>query len=535
MVRVAIVGGGAGATEFVRRLVEASGGQDSYRIVIFEPRVELGRGIAWRNLSRRMIANMKVETLGPSSAELALIDRILHQLTHPEAGKEFPSRNAMGDALAARWLETLSQMGDGWSCAHRFSAVVNIIPQKIGFKVVCERGETWLADIVVLAIGNVGSNELANQLTGCKATRVVSGWDESGIYAIPPDADVLVRGSSLTAIDATLRMLEVGERGRRGSIVWQSRSGLLPFVRPREIKLEPRYLSYASIADLLSKKGTVTLEDLWKLFQLEMRAHQQGGGIEFAANSTADAFRVIRARFQDPSTGLQFLKFGLENADQQKPCLWYSVAKLMNEYLVPLVWNGLSEAERVRFLAKFRREYDRFKAAIPPQNGQQLLGWLETNTLQLVRATGPYRCGINHSTLLPEDAEDPLGKLSKQKLDRRYSNGFKYVIDAGGIPTDLTKLKSELVAQLVQDKILVPLVFEHEGRRFSVGARADWFSGRIQSPVLNDNHPLYALTGSLMAGAHRFTNSYLAVSASAQRAANDIVRRTEVVTNSLAS
>jgi uncharacterized NAD(P)/FAD-binding protein YdhS len=104
-ISVAIVGGGVGATELVNRLIEAAGSRASLQITIYEPRARLGRGIAWQCSTEKIIANMRLETLGPTYPQAKLIQEYLQELNHPQASSEYPSRNAMGEALDLRWAK----------------------------------------------------------------------------------------------------------------------------------------------------------------------------------------------------------------------------------------------------------------------------------------------------------------------------------------------------------------------------------------------------------------------------------------------
>ena len=117
--------------------------------------------------------------------------------------------------------------------------------------------------------------------------------------------------------------------------------------------------------------------------------------------------------------------------------------------------------------------------------------------------------------------------MGKEVLQARYSNGFEYFINAGGIPSNLSSLNSELVANLLKANILVDhKLLQADGvRHYYLGAQIEWYSGAVCDGKGGAHPWLYTLTGSLTVGAHRFTNSYMAVSLSAERAAVDIIDR----------
>ena len=91
----------------------------------------------------------------------------------------------------------------------------------------------------------------------------------------------------------------------------------------------------------------------------------------------------------------------------------------------------------------------------------------------------------------------------------------------------MEKLESILVANLVAAGVLIPnKLRQTNGFRFTgLGAKIDWFTGAVLAADERPHGWLYTLTGSLTAGAHRFTNSYLAASISAQRVAADLIAR----------
>src|SRR4051794_21155592 len=80
-----VIGGGAGAREFLIRFLEAGACDFPVCVDVFEPRNVLGRGIAWSAEKTPVLANMRVETLGPSYQEYDLIQSLLSGIGHPEA------------------------------------------------------------------------------------------------------------------------------------------------------------------------------------------------------------------------------------------------------------------------------------------------------------------------------------------------------------------------------------------------------------------------------------------------------------------
>lgn len=527
VLNVAIVGGGAGAVEMIIRLLEAGGGDIPITFTIFEPRDKLGRGIAWENETDSLIANMRLETLGPSYPEFELIESLLCAMGHAEAGAEYPSRNAMGDALDRRWSDKQKDFPQHWSWRHERKEVVDLEWNGKMATVIFRSGAKGGFDLVVLAIGNVPAKRDPHLPD---SVRVINGWDGPAFKQIPADSDALIRGAGLTSIDATIRLLEQGHHRGRRSIAWHSRSGELPFIRPKQLKnLAPIYLDYANLyalIDQLKRQGKrLRLRQLKSLFKLEMASQKVNMAGKFEPGTDYQGFLNMYNLFRGPTKGIHFLRHGIASANYFS--LWFSVAKLFDEYTIPLVWNALDDADKVVFLQKCRRDFDRFWAPIPVVNGRRIKDWLEDKTIQLLRGSIVYQADqATGKILFDRQLEDPLGTLSKQDLQERYADGFDVLIEAGGIPVDLAKLDSVIVENLCKRRYLLPYKL-HDPKAdspLSLGAKIDWYSGAV---LAKDDKPhgwLFSLTGSLTAGAHRFTNSYLAVSASANRVATTIMQ-----------
>ena len=100
------------------------------------------------------------------------------------------------------------------------------------------------------------------------------------------------------------------------------------------------------------------------------------------------------------------------------------------------------------------------------------------------------------------------------------------MVDAGGIPSNLSELDSPLVQKLVEKKYLTPFsILQTNGLQHrGLGARIDWLTGAVLDRSDRPQDWLYTLAGSLTSGAHRFTNSYLAVSLSAKRVVAHLAR-----------
>jgi hypothetical protein len=257
-----------------------------------------------------------------------------------------------------------------------------------------------------------------------------------------------------------------------------------------------------------------------------MRAQVEKQKKRFGPDSELNRFLAMQERFADPATGREMIDLGIKGAETYS--LWYSVAKLFDEYTIPLVWNALAESERIRFLKRFRRDFDRFWAPIPVDNGQRIKKWLDDGTIQLLTPGIKFESDpLTGKLRFDPTLEDPLGEVSRAELAERYKNGFDYVVEASGIPGGISKeVDSELVSNMLGRELLIPHRFKQPDGKiaFEAGAQVDWYSGAVLGSDGRPHGWLFSLTGSLTAGAHRFTNSYLAVSVSAQQTATEMFK-----------
>src|SRR5579872_64500 len=500
--------------EFIIHFLEGGAANYPVSIDVFEHRDAFGRGIAWSGERTPVLANMRVETLGPDYPEYDLIQSLLKEIGHSEADAQYPTRTAVGAALKERWRRVATSLPGIWTFNHIVKEAVDIDWDGQKATIVTLDTIRYAGyDLVLLSLGNLPSKAPPGLVS---SDRFINGWNVAKIEGIQPNCDVLIQGAGLTAIDATMRFLESGHQTGNQSIVWQSISGTLPFIRPRQIALNPKYLRLDTLEALAKRakeeKAPLTLASLWRLFELELKSQSRICKNQFASGTDYGGFLAMYDEFRDPSKGRRLIDYGIKGAEGC--CLWFSVAKLFDEYLIPVVWNALPDKEKLSFLRSWRRDFDRFWAPIPVANGKRIKQWLTDGTIQLVRTKIELKADLTTGKIVFDPSlEDPLAEKSKAELQERYKGGFDCVIDATGIQSELEKLDSALVSNLLRRGLLIPFNLEDDLK--TLGAKIDWFSGAILNAEQRPHGWLCTLTGSLTAGAHRFTNSYMAVSVSA--------------------
>jgi uncharacterized NAD(P)/FAD-binding protein YdhS len=288
-VRICVVGGGPGATEFLNQLYEkapSDGFKQEVRVNIFEPRLHVGTGVAWENSSDALIANMRIEMLGPFDEEIDYVRRTIPSVLPTLGEVEYPPRNAVGMVLRQRFRDKARLFGTrNITFAHTLERINNI--ENEGGKLYVRfghNGEEY--DIVVLALGNLWSiSDLS--LRANNSTIFNNPWDDDLIReGIRPTDRVLIVGASLTSIDVTTVIFETGHKG---PITWFSKSGGVPYIRPKQIPpfglcpplnppsghvpLRARFLTRSAIQTLANTRGGLTLEKIWDAVRRELSEH----------------------------------------------------------------------------------------------------------------------------------------------------------------------------------------------------------------------------------------------------------------------
>jgi len=217
--RVGIVGGGAsGALVAARLLRDATTALD---VVIFEPRAELAKGVAYETTDPLHLLNVPARNMS------ALTEDPDHFRRWADCGEnDFASRDLYGRYLQALLRDAEAGARPGVTFSHVRSAVIDlgVVPRPW----VVTRGHGIVEfDMLVLATGH-DEPVLPTMLEGLPAARVTGNpWLPSALDAIADDSDVLIIGTGLTFVDVALSILSRTTTARVHAL---SRYGLLPQV-----------------------------------------------------------------------------------------------------------------------------------------------------------------------------------------------------------------------------------------------------------------------------------------------------------------
>ncbi|XVQ11263.1 FAD/NAD(P)-binding protein [Spirillospora sp. CA-255316] len=189
---------------------------------------------------------------------------------------------------------------------------------------------------------------------------------ERTLADVPPDGDVAVLGSGLTAVDI---VVSLAARGHTGRIALVSRSGALPYVWQRPTEIEFRHLTFERVRAL---DGPVTLEALAGLMRAEMAEHGEDWD-ELAARIAADARSADTAGI---------LRRGLDEVDA--PTVGRRILRMTAHTLAPRVWRMLPDADRRLLRERHFRTATGLASPMVPVNAAVLLELFDSGQLEAV-------------------------------------------------------------------------------------------------------------------------------------------------------
>ncbi len=231
---ILIIGGGLSGTMLAVQLLRLPGQR---RILIIEPRAELGRGEAYSavELGHTLNGNAARMSVDPDNP-----DDLTQWLTAhiaaggwPESAEQnvpiselFPPRGLFGVYVQQRLAEArVVGARHGSTVEHVRAEVVDLQTDADSVQLTLNDGQHLNGAFAVLATGMFPAARTPQKDSSGLNAAALDPWDVAAMRQLDPQSTVLIIGSGLTMVDA---VVSLEQAGHRGPIDVFSRHGLLP-------------------------------------------------------------------------------------------------------------------------------------------------------------------------------------------------------------------------------------------------------------------------------------------------------------------
>jgi uncharacterized NAD(P)/FAD-binding protein YdhS len=219
---VGIIGGGASGALAALALLRSGADVD---VVVIEPRLLLGRGVAYSTADPRHRLNVPAAGMSGVAGDPEHFVRWAWSVGAPVDGFSFPSRELYGSYLGDSLAEA-ADAGPG-GLAHLRDTACGVRRERSGWTVMLAGGGRLSVDALVLALGYAPAAPpfgLPAELVDDRRF-VADPWAAGAPLRPPAGGRVLLLGTGLTAVDAALTLSADDPRARITAI---SRHGLRP-------------------------------------------------------------------------------------------------------------------------------------------------------------------------------------------------------------------------------------------------------------------------------------------------------------------
>ena len=234
---ILIIGGGLSGTMLAVQLLRLPGQR---RILLVEPRAELGRGEAYSAVElghtlNGNAARMSVDPDNPDDLTQWLTEHIAaggwpeSDQQHVPVSELFPPRGLFGVYVQQRLAEARAVgMEHGSTVEHVRAEVVDVQVSADSVQLTLSDGQQLQGAQAVLATGMFPAARTPQKTSSGLNAAALDPWDVAAMRQLDPQSTVLIIGSGLTMVDA---VVSLEQAGHRGPIEVFSRHGLLPHVR----------------------------------------------------------------------------------------------------------------------------------------------------------------------------------------------------------------------------------------------------------------------------------------------------------------
>ncbi|MCU7729692.1 FAD/NAD(P)-binding protein [Actinoplanes sp. KI2] len=421
--QVGVVGMGAtGVGVFVEltRSLIANGQAAGATIHLFEPRDEIGAGVAYSTPEDCHLLNMRAVTMSLDPADPDDFVRWMQaRPDRPDSDEYVPRRlfsvylrehfdAAVAAARAARIKVEVhhSVVSDCWEGGGQVHLIAGV--------------DRFALDYAVLGVGDLPSTDY---LEFCKLPNYVhSPWQGSGLRDVPRDARVGIIGTSLTAVDV---LLLLRKRGHRGPITAVARRRSLPKVQGPRMTHELRHVTRERLAELTCGwSRRLSLPQVAGLFRAELE--DALGPLDWDA-----VFTEAQQPFH------QALRHDVARAEQGETA-WYYILDATSE-IIPELWHWMTPLARAHFLEEHLSTWAMFRHCIPLLSGRRLLAMADAG-------------GFEAFSGLQTVSHDPgreVFELAGSHGAGPYRHDVDYLINATGTGFALERSDSALLQNML--------------------------------------------------------------------------------------
>ncbi|MCB5165020.1 FAD/NAD(P)-binding protein [Streptomyces bambusae] len=370
--KFAIIGGGATSVSLVDAL-DRRGLTQEIDLAVYEPEKEIGRGNAYRVDAGSALLNRQAEFMSIRWNEPRHFLGWLEKHPDPEVRAyahpgTFPPRYLFGDYTS----ESFARLRDSWGDHGRSIEVFHDTAVSMtrghegrGIGITTASGTTHTYDGAALCVGTAEPVDCYGLAGNPRYTNdPYPLWVT--VETVDPDDHVAVLGTSLTAVDIVMALLD---RGHRGPITMVSRRGLLPGVRQQHRDTTSAVLTETAVRRAADAPEGLTLAAVLELMRAELAAHGIDPGI---LDGEADPGEEPAAR----------LARHLDLAERAE--LWQPLLITAANDLIELVWSLWSDTERATYLRDYHHIFQSLCNPMPLRTAQRLLAAAGAGQLRML-------------------------------------------------------------------------------------------------------------------------------------------------------
>lgn len=440
MKNITIIGGGAcGTAVFIELVLQmaASAIARDVKLRIIEKEKALGYGLAFGTDQPGHLLNTQAELMGIHVHEPEHFSEWLKDMGGSnrddvkgpqDTANTYTTRSLYGKYVAGQvkhYMAKAAEIGISVEIVH--AEAMDIQRKSGGYEVICADGNRYPSDYVVLALGTPKPKNYQN--LSAYSGYIDFPWpSERIIDKVQPKDQVGILGTSLSAIDAVMTLID---NGHQGPISLFSPDGMLPRVQPEKPRDYERQIFTINHIHRIKREALsqVTVKEVFGLFQKEVEAH--------APSKTIDWTSLKREK----KKAEEMLYEDIAIAEKGGDALSDVIQSL--RYVAGVVWQMWDTQEKLRFKRWLGSYWTVYRHPMPLYNAYRLKALFELKQLKVFPALDEVEFDKQHRNFMMK-----LKHSAPEQVDK--------LINATGIPSSLAEMGCPLVDRLLEKKYLIP-------------------------------------------------------------------------------